>query len=768
MVHSMSQKIKNKLRTTEAQNRIEELKEELKLYINANDFKNVPPKVGYLEETRYPLFSTYNMSYNAINLIPSMLVSDAAGREICYSLCSDGKVESKLKIFRSYRYNSSETFLFENTDIRPKYLAATQYVDTIYGLGSEYIVYNVTNGVSSAKHLVFTNGSGYEKWENYKDITSIMAGKVIHQVLYFANENTIGLFTAPGISRILELYDATTLTLINSIELFNGVFDYSAYQAVVSNGNRYTGTLLYNKKTSQLVLIMPYFAEVKYSSGTNAYTQTNVVQIFDIDSQFLRTGVGKLEPKFTQDQYEWLSPTTSCTAFVAGVKSVYDEYEQVVRVSYKSQDSYMETMKKFDASLVASTSRYGIDGFLINMTYTTPDACPWSKKVLKPVTLMNENLYFFAYGSKNGLSSICSEYYPELDANEYLKLKPGKWFTRAEAGEDSRFNTGGYNCIQCQRTGENTSIRQYVAYNSKVYNISYEPFIKNNVSVMGKRILTETDIFIPSFPINNSYILCSSIAYSNNTNKSYCIVSVPKDDFYDIIILEYDFATATWKEHHIIPDVCKPLMTYQKDKYNAINAYAISNVFIDLDEKIYFAINYNVIGGASCAVMQYDPVTNTVTNKPSLGAYYGSKTIGYDSKFGYFTCRQDGGFQYSQLFHSKSLDGVSVDKTLDEVLTGTSYSFKVGLSSAVGLVAYTQATPMLVNGKCKTIGSQGLTLFPSADNYIFVIGKDDLFQLTVRTSPNLLPGENAFNTVLIAKITTNESDPIATEYYTIS
>ena len=103
------------------------MKNEIKAYIDAHDFINMPPKVGYWDERHYPIFATYNMSNPAADTLPGFLVTDASGKEIHYYTASNGKPTDPFKLYRAYRYNDNSEFTYENTPVRSAYLTANDY-----------------------------------------------------------------------------------------------------------------------------------------------------------------------------------------------------------------------------------------------------------------------------------------------------------------------------------------------------------------------------------------------------------------------------------------------------------------------------------------------------------------------------------------------------------------------------------------------------------------------------------------------------------------
>jgi hypothetical protein len=755
---SMSLNMKNKALVTQANAAIAKMTADTKAYIDANDFKNIQPKVGYLEEKTYPIYATYNMSYSPCNSNPSWAVSDAAGREVVYTLASDGQSTSPLKIYRAYRFNSKEEFTFENTDIRPAYLSEDLYVNGLIGLGCEWIAYSCSDG---KYHLVLTNGQGYEKWASYKDITSIISGSV-HNILYFAESDTIGTFVLNGLARELRLYKYSDLSLIKTIPLFDGTIDPGGRTDITSTSNRHFGNLVYNKTTKQLIMVTGY---ITYLTVSHVYYK--VVNAFEVDNNFLSTGEGTFNPLFTNDDIAMNSGNAVYANFNDAIRGVYDDYEQVIRYINKPQDWYLETIRKVSA-LTPLTSKNFFSDQLSSISYTTPDACPWAKRIRPPIYAMNGNLYFNADTETYGSSHIYVDHYHTQSSNGYLDLVPGRWW-RANGIEDATFQGDNVRYLQCQRINESTTKWQGVwSWGSVVRDVSFSQTTRDGITMNGLRTFGNPVVTFPALP-SSDYIAISTVSYNNKRNKALGIVAKRTTDWADLILLEYDFATKAFKEYDTMPTTIKNKEAEMKERVvtfasNRIMPY--SNMLIDLDSTVYTTIRFDMGGWADMFTLVIAP-DKTITLIGGLGAYYGSKAIGYDEVFGYYKCTQDGGYAYEVMYHTKDVAGIEAEKTIGDFKSGSLYVTKIGPKSAVGLIAYSQKTPMLVNGKCKTIGSVGVTLYPQTDNYIFVVGKDDMFKLEARKSNILLAGESKFNTVLIAKIVTNECDPVSIVYYDI-
>lgn len=760
---SLSLSIKNKLAVAQAKELLAQREIDTKKYIDDNDFKNVQPKIGYLDEKNYPIFGTYNISFSGADNVPSWSISDAAGREIVYVRASDGQASSSMKIYRSYRFNSNEEYMFENTDIRPKYLEANKYIDSILGLGCEWIVYHCSDGNF---HLVFTKGQSYEYWTDWKDITTIMTGD-IQTVIYFQNTKTIGIFARNGLSRELRLFSYDTLAAIKTVTLFDGTIGNGIVKPADRTGtaNHFPEAFVYNKNTQQLFM----YANYQVSEAKN-YHYFTIANIWAVDDNFLATGIGKFIPKWTGDFAQVQTGDACDVSQFSAIKGCYDDYQQVIRYVRKFWDSSQQTVYKTDARQT-KTNCQATEAMLSLNDYWTTDASPWAKGMYPTTVIMDGNLYFNGRQSqKYGDKTISSEYYKEYDNNGYLKMVPGRWWL-SQGVEDGTFQFEGVKVLQCQVINGNGVWQVVTNWGGNVNSVGYKETTRDGKLFENARVLTDHIMTLPHIP--NGYIGVSCYcAYNAATKKVLGIVAKLGSDGYPyLLFLEYDIVTTQFTEHDIMPQQIKNEEKTFKSRHDGnfdgggIASY--SNVLIDGEGNTHFVIRFEMLGWADtfCLIVAPD---YTVTIGGDLGAYYASKTMGFDPVFGYYKTTQGLGYNGSVFYHTKDITGKNVDKLLNDFKINSGlYCTKIGLKSATGLVAYSQKIPVLVNGKCRPILSSEVALFQNCDNYIFAMGKDDKFSLEARTGSSYKTGENHFNTILIAKITTDSSDPIVTEYYNI-
>lgn len=136
-------------------------------------FMNLPPKVGFLDDTIVPIYGSYNMSY-CMNEKGYKVIDDSEGREIMFYRGQEHNYSgATAKLYRAYRMKETDNFLWENNPVIPRFCkqhpsynasAKNLYANDIYSLANEYAVMNIA-GIGTC--LILTNGSGTpDNWSN--------------------------------------------------------------------------------------------------------------------------------------------------------------------------------------------------------------------------------------------------------------------------------------------------------------------------------------------------------------------------------------------------------------------------------------------------------------------------------------------------------------------------------------------------------------------------------------------------------------------------
>ena len=160
-------------------------------------FTNLPPKVGFLDQTKVPIFGTYNMSNSRGH---GFCFTDSEGRETIFKRCSNTPYTplELSGVFRATRMKSDEEFIWENTPIVPKFVKEMPgyvanekgplfdniRVTEVYGLTSEFIILEVYFKAEDKyrNYLVMNKCSGsYSSWKEYYELPESIFKRVYHK-----------------------------------------------------------------------------------------------------------------------------------------------------------------------------------------------------------------------------------------------------------------------------------------------------------------------------------------------------------------------------------------------------------------------------------------------------------------------------------------------------------------------------------------------------------------------------------------------------------
>ena len=772
MTLSLSRMLKNKVFEQHVKDAISVMDRNTKKYIDDNDYVNIMPRIGYYNDTRYPVSGTYNMS----NMTGAgAAITDAYGRDIVYFQASDGV--NKYKWYRAYRFSDDADYTYENTEIRPGYLEDNIYVNDIRGISSEYIII----GTSDSKwHFVKTNGQEPIDWTLVKDISSIVKDAAFTETYNFMilkNGSVIGIYGAYGLKRRLNLYKTSDLSLIKAVELspdqpFTKPDGEDYYEYFVCN--HFRGAILYNPVTETLRTFDNWCIWWNYIAH---YYSTQ--QIWNISEDKLCKGdfsgvYPNVQLPIPVNTIWGTDRICMLGTSVSFYNVSYDEYTKQVFICYINWDDYKVHLIKQKATANISNPWIENQENIFNRYFIAPDACAWAKRIYPNGLIMNGNMYIEANSKKYGDRRTVNLGYEtkyEIGSNR-LKTVPGEWFITDSYEPGSYFRYDNVINLLCRKNGSN--VKWYAQDTNHSYEITYNDVAINNKVMHGVRALgtaiTKSPPELPKGyvltnrwyfdPITNRYhgFATKPIAVSNRWRYGHAFVALT----YDTELHEKEITDDTlYIEFCHLEDRCSNHVV------TAGNIYSFGSTLINDDNSFYCILRM------CCTENSYSYVTKMTANadticKREIDAWWSAKTLGYDSVFGYYIS-PDGCWNNSIRFeHSKDIINNDTEYSAEDLfLNGKSYSSRVSCKSATGLVAYSQKFPVFINGKCKYIESQEILLKPSCDNYIYIIGKDDNFKIEARQRKGLLSGENSFNTILIAKITTDIADPVSIEYYEV-
>lgn len=763
----------------------------LKDYIDQGDFLNFPPRVGFLGETMVSLNSAFNMSYFAVYEKPFQIITDAEGRESIYFTASSGAGVAK-KLFRASRMGVNETFVFENVPVAPGYMAELDgeknYPVTVSGLSNNYIVYSVVLDGQTKYHLVKTYGSGNQgKWTEYKDITSIANGGSVASVIYFDEYDTIAVIrtrtdtATTHVIKILNLYKYDDLSLVKSVDLFDveSCLDYGEYSGRYAFYD--SGAAAYVKNKEHLVLHSCISGKLQHSSGVYHYPNAKLlVNIFHIPLEFFRNGEGVIANLIADSEYKHDSSGKGLITNIWGPWTLtYDEYDECLRSVGVTRDAVINQIWNVSTQNQPLSHQYAFADYSYRKNLNTPDTCPWAKIQYSP-KIMGNHLYMNSYSNSYG-NVICAARYASK-GSQALEIVAGSWWLPTKV-ETADVYQKSYLNIQCIRIDAATTKWLYVAAGTPIKEFTFTDFVgEDGIARTGKRSLIDTSYPTPPMPSTASYKTLQCW-YNPVINKFYYLVSdVQSSDparqgF--AFLLEYNVATSAYKEYRDnLPAYWEALCNESIAEYvYDARIYVNSNAFVDLDGTMYFSFNRGVPSGQKgCifkAIEQSDHTLEIIeveTCKGRASTWLGLLYLSYDANFGY--CIGAGlSFTSAGIHCSKDYVNGGTQKTVDEFYGGSYYTVSFGLSGSSGLIAYLQDTPIFLGGYYSVVPAQEVYLHANSDNYIYLVrNRYDRSKVSVEVRKKVMgvPGENAFNRVLIAKVTTDAANPVSQVNYPVT
>lgn len=124
-----------------------------------------------------------------------------------------------------------------------------------------------------------------------------------------------------------------------------------------------------------------------------------------------------------------------------------------------------------------------------------------------------------------------------------------------------------------------------------------------------------------------------------------------------------------------------------------------------------------------------------------------------------------------RLFSSESSSYISDYKNFLQKGGGATFNYKMYLQSSQGLIAYVPSMPIFLGGYFEVIQNPiAVNLQPNTNNYIYLERDSSTKKLKAyaSTTKDIEEGSKQFSRILLARVLTNEANPIETEYYRIN
>ena len=235
-------------------------------------FTNLPPKVGFLDQTKVPIFGTYNMSNSRGH---GFCFTDSEGRETIFKRCSNTPYTplELSGVFRATRMKSDEEFIWENTPIVPKFVKEMPgyvanekgplfdniRVTEVLGVNNGIAILKVKNKVNNTdkNFLTITNNSGSaSNWGKYVEIS--LPDYIWYKTLNRISYNGSIYYITAGI----EKYNTSFINPLNGNSI--SIDDATRIKIIVYKANEN-----FDNHTVNLIKIRE---DIPFDSGENKYS----------------------------------------------------------------------------------------------------------------------------------------------------------------------------------------------------------------------------------------------------------------------------------------------------------------------------------------------------------------------------------------------------------------------------------------------------------------------------------------------------------------
>ena len=737
--------------------------------IKNRTFKNLPPKIGYFNETTVPLIANFNMSINAD---APWVISDDQGRELMY-FPAKGSPTDSVKVFRAYRMSTGSGFIYENEPIIPGYLENDgKYLTNIRGLGNQYMVAITTGG---RVHIINTFGEP-DTWTLEADITDLYNSvpDIRLSVIYFKEYGTIYIPGTVGDGHNIggRLYKVSTGELIKTDKIFDFVQVIGEQNSNIKTMYAEIGdaAAVYNEATSEMAWLGRSYIQWYNSDNSVSANYHSMLVLCDCPKEHFMDGRGTLVNKIPNSEYKIQAHKRGlCPRGDSGMRhATYDSMEKVIRTVYRYQSS--DSIDLFTRSATSSVSHacdYFLGG-LVTSGIQSSDAAPWAKRMMQPV-VYNDDTYLYGISKKYGGQRVHVDF--AIDGNGLCNITAGTWWLSGSYGDCGDLSLP---LISCVKTGDSSKF-YYTDDSNIVREVRTESFTADNYVRNGRRYLVDTDIKAPSIP--TGYFIKSRM-YNPKWNKWFFISEKSGTALVgDTFLLEYDIATGAWTEHwderpQSWLDAAQASLS---SLGNRSGCSVSSNAFIDDDGTMYFRICFNYIGGAGDAhLIKLTRSGTNYTMTPVGGAVmsgtYASNhhMFGWNNKYHYFFAWGSVvGTTESRIYSTRhwgdSPDKPNGAKSLFE--DGDYYTWRFVCASATGMVCYLQDTPVFLGGYFSTVPAKEIPLKPNSANYIyFHRNSDDYKVVDVEVTQSPRNDVDGFNRIYLTKVVTNADGPVSQEY----
>lgn len=562
--------------------------------------------------------------------------------------------------------------------------------------------------------------------------------------------------------------------------------------------------ILYFDSTS---LYINYYNTLK----TKVQTQKPLKIVFKVPLTILSNNTGIITQLTPKDSLiiggSWRISDYGANSIVS-----YDSYSGYTYINSGNRDSINRSLFRFkdsdqELSKVQNTYQYGtiISNSSNDNAILPPDASLWGKELYGYYTMWD--YIFLAGDSKQGTSYIWVKQWREVKGYENQNPKiiepaPGQYYSVPSIELWTKENA--FSVINTDKspkyyraeftTSTQMNLNEYLKTESG-NQISFNFEHRKTQSFQRDNNLTLTKLFGATLvwrnifynPLGNYWILFyqnyeTNINDNNKARRPYfCIVKTDGT----IIPFGQEFYSKLSSDYKGISD-------------RAHNNYPTEFLIIKFGYPIIISktqislhVRYDISGttgyGFGHVIITFnDDLTDfTMENITSLrlNGFHAKNALGMKGwiysgpKYGITVQGNDYAFKplkinlQKRLFSSESSSYISDYKDFLQKGGAVTFNYYMYLQSSQGLIAYVPSIPIFLGGYFEVIQNPiAVNLQPNTNNYIYLERDSSTKKLKAyaSTTKDIEEGSKQFSRILLARILTNEANPIETEYYRIN
>ena len=739
-------------------------------------FTNLPPKVGYLDDTKMQIYSAFNMSFGSSY---GMCLSDSEGRTNVWFPGSANK-EDVSKIYRAFRVFDSADFSVDNDPVIPEYMitrnaqgaitATNGYLREMIQANGKYFICAVNFKGNNEIHYIATNYSGNPKnWTEYKNITNqynvltSAVGGTLFGCIYHPSSGALfgaGLKGTTETGRTGYLVTLACVNASNSVLYSYPVQDVSWISAQNDSNRTYrnitnyipastyyggTGGVILNKH-GELFVFWDTNGQCVKGGATADWRRSAQILSFNVNESSLFTNASyRVSNAIPQSYYDsnnlFYLPNSYCNG--AGVvKYAYDTLmDRVIPMkTWQSQkNGPLYYLNRTDKPLSAG---WGVFQNVHSENFQPPDACLWAKQ-MKATSILGENVYLYGISKTGGWKIVNCELVKDASHNRRFSVLAGSWIAADKTNYDFPPNTLQQCCSKVGNTGHWYAFK-WSGKKVEIYTVTFKSRTGNNGKTYNDvpkwgSLVGSVDLATYPDIASGLYVPYGAIAaYNPSSNNLY--VYLLRRGYRPSTIYNTESQRGVWVatinmaskslsmgKVNGLTEVYNHgdrLMSIHPEYGTFSNPLISSNWFMPTDDTIVMTISDYIDDGGKYQgdwVFTKSGSNWNATKIPQLSTSWENCVFGYNSKFGYCVGCQNTTMGDAWVKSSKDIWGTGVEKTQTQMIGGGQYYYiEVISSGSVGLVCTIGATPIFLGGYYSLLPAQEIALYDNATNYVYI------------------------------------------------